>query len=171
MCGADADYLTSKQRLQDCLPIADPTYTSKHSSGFSVVCVSHHLSLVAELNCHKVKHVVAAYSKAWLKYLSLPGSLCRVPLTHHLITSDSHVTDLCCSHLVGHEGEGSVFAVLKKLGWATSLSAGESGSSLSSRSVFMVHIELTDAGKSISRPCQVAQNKSAWRAQICSIRT
>ncbi|KAL0019017.1 hypothetical protein WJX77_001203 [Trebouxia sp. C0004] len=50
------------------------------------------------------------------------------------------------SHLLGHEGEGSVFALLKKLGWATSLSAGESGNSLSSRSIFMVHIELTDTG-------------------------
>ncbi|KAL0046282.1 hypothetical protein WJX82_008028 [Trebouxia sp. C0006] len=50
------------------------------------------------------------------------------------------------SHLLGHEGEGSVFALLKKLGWATSLAAGESGNSLSSRSVFMVHVELTDTG-------------------------
>ncbi len=39
-----------------------------------------------------------------------------------------------------------MFALLKKLGWATSLSAGESGNSLSSRSIFMVHIELTDTG-------------------------
>ena len=41
-----------------------------------------------------------------------------------------------------------MFALLKKNGWATSLSAGESGGSLSSRSIFMVHIELTDAGES-----------------------
>ena len=45
-----------------------------------------------------------------------------------------------------------MFALLKKKGWATSLSAGESGSSLSSRSVFMVHIELTDTGHSFP-PC------------------
>ena len=42
-----------------------------------------------------------------------------------------------------------MFALLKKKGWATSLSAGESGGSLSSRSIFMVHIELTDAGQSL----------------------
>ena len=39
-----------------------------------------------------------------------------------------------------------MFALLKKMGWATSLSAGESGGSISSRSIFMIHIELTDAG-------------------------
>ncbi|KAL3136082.1 hypothetical protein ABBQ32_007106 [Trebouxia sp. C0010 RCD-2024] len=32
------------------------------------------------------------------------------------------------------------------MGWATSLSAGEGGGSLSSRSIFMLHIDLTDAG-------------------------
>ena len=42
-----------------------------------------------------------------------------------------------------------MFALLKKKGWATSLSAGESGGSLSSRSIFMIHIELTDAGESL----------------------
>lgn len=31
------------------------------------------------------------------------------------------------SHLIGDEGKGSVFALLKKLGYALSLSAGESG--------------------------------------------
>ena len=54
---------------------------------------------------------------------------------------------LCaCSHLVGHEGKGSVFAVLKRLGWATGLSAGESGLSITSRSFFDVRIDLTDEG-------------------------
>ncbi len=42
-----------------------------------------------------------------------------------------------------------MFALLKKNGWATSLSAGESGGSISSRSIFMLHIELTDAGESL----------------------
>ncbi|KAK9803974.1 hypothetical protein WJX72_009535 [[Myrmecia] bisecta] len=50
------------------------------------------------------------------------------------------------SHLLGHEGEGSVFALLKKQGWATGLSAGEGGSSFSTRSFFMVKVELTDEG-------------------------
>ncbi|CAI9099928.1 OLC1v1036825C1 [Oldenlandia corymbosa var. corymbosa] len=48
-------------------------------------------------------------------------------------------------HLIGHEGEGSLFYVLKKLGWATSLSAGDSDST-NEFSFFKVVIELTDAG-------------------------
>ncbi|KAL5540423.1 hypothetical protein UlMin_044939 [Ulmus minor] len=48
-------------------------------------------------------------------------------------------------HLIGHEGEGSLFYILKTLGWATSLSAGEGDSSLDF-SFFIVVIELTDAG-------------------------
>ncbi len=62
---------------------------------------------------------------------------------------------MVCSHLLGHEGEGSIFALLKNLGWATSLSAGESGNSLSSCSIFMVHIELTDTGAPL---CSCMQN-------------
>ncbi|XP_052172823.1 insulin-degrading enzyme-like 1, peroxisomal [Diospyros lotus] len=49
------------------------------------------------------------------------------------------------SHLIGHEGEGSVFYVLKTLGWATSLSAGESDWTLEF-SFFKVFIDLTEAG-------------------------
>ncbi|KAI8562238.1 hypothetical protein RHMOL_Rhmol03G0019100 [Rhododendron molle] len=49
------------------------------------------------------------------------------------------------SHLIGHEGEGSVFYVLKTLGWATSLSAGESDWTCEF-SFFKVVIDLTDAG-------------------------
>ncbi|CAI9276945.1 unnamed protein product [Lactuca saligna] len=48
-------------------------------------------------------------------------------------------------HLIGHEGEGSLFYVLKKLGWATSLSAGESNWTVEF-SFFKVVIELTDVG-------------------------
>ncbi|GAA0154124.1 metalloprotease [Lithospermum erythrorhizon] len=48
-------------------------------------------------------------------------------------------------HLIGHEAEGSLFYVLKKLGWATGLSAGESDWS-SEFSFFRVGIDLTDAG-------------------------
>jgi insulysin len=33
------------------------------------------------------------------------------------------------SHLLGHEGEGSAFALLKARGWATGLVAGEAGTS------------------------------------------
>ncbi|KAI7990111.1 Insulin-degrading enzyme-like 1, peroxisomal [Camellia lanceoleosa] len=49
------------------------------------------------------------------------------------------------SHLIGHEGEGSVFYILKTLGWATSLSAGESDGTYEF-SFFKVAIDLTDAG-------------------------
>ncbi|XP_011075246.1 insulin-degrading enzyme-like 1, peroxisomal isoform X2 [Sesamum indicum] len=48
-------------------------------------------------------------------------------------------------HLIGHEGEGSLFYILKKLGWATSLSAGESDWTYEF-SFFKVVIDLTDAG-------------------------
>nr|XP_043635707.1 insulin-degrading enzyme-like 1, peroxisomal [Erigeron canadensis] len=48
-------------------------------------------------------------------------------------------------HLIGHEGEGSLFYILKKLGWATSLSAGESDWTME-YSFFKVVIDLSDAG-------------------------
>ncbi|ONK75239.1 uncharacterized protein A4U43_C03F14810 [Asparagus officinalis] len=48
-------------------------------------------------------------------------------------------------HLIGHEGEGSLFYILKTLGWAMGLSAGEGDWSLEF-SFFNVIIELTDAG-------------------------
>ncbi|PKA63852.1 Zinc-metallopeptidase, peroxisomal [Apostasia shenzhenica] len=48
-------------------------------------------------------------------------------------------------HLIGHEGEGSLFYTLKKLGWALSLTAGEADWSFD-YSFFSVVIELTDAG-------------------------
>ncbi|XP_020586970.1 insulin-degrading enzyme-like 1, peroxisomal [Phalaenopsis equestris] len=49
------------------------------------------------------------------------------------------------SHLIGHEGEGSLFYTLKKMGWAMSLSAGEMEWSFD-YSFFSIIIELTDAG-------------------------
>ncbi|XP_016571954.2 insulin-degrading enzyme-like 1, peroxisomal isoform X1 [Capsicum annuum] len=49
------------------------------------------------------------------------------------------------SHLIGHEGEGSLFYILKKLAWATSLWAGESSGG-HHFSFFEVYISLTDAG-------------------------
>ncbi|XP_077210294.1 insulinase (Peptidase family M16) family protein [Tasmannia lanceolata] len=48
-------------------------------------------------------------------------------------------------HLIGHEGEGSLFSILKTLGWATSLGAGE-GDWTYEFSFFTVVIDLTDAG-------------------------
>ncbi|KAL5197066.1 hypothetical protein ABZP36_000578 [Zizania latifolia] len=49
------------------------------------------------------------------------------------------------SHLIGHKGEGSLFYILKKLGWVMSLNAGEGDWSYEF-SFFYVVIKLTDAG-------------------------
>lgn len=59
-----------------------------------------------------------------------------------------HYTEGPCrylGHLIGHEGEGSLYYILKKLGWSTGLSAGESDWSLDF-SFFKVVIDLTDSG-------------------------
>ncbi|WVZ68606.1 hypothetical protein U9M48_017527 [Paspalum notatum var. saurae] len=49
------------------------------------------------------------------------------------------------SHLIGHEGEGSIFHTIKELGWAMNLMAGESTDS-TEYSFFSVSMRLTDAG-------------------------
>ncbi|KAJ8755593.1 hypothetical protein K2173_022172 [Erythroxylum novogranatense] len=49
------------------------------------------------------------------------------------------------AHLIGHEGEGSLFFVLKTFGWATGFFAGEAGETMDF-SFFKVAIYLTDAG-------------------------
>lgn len=46
---------------------------------------------------------------------------------------------------IGHEGPGSVFALLKERGWATSLSAGTSGR-YDIFEMFEVKLTLTDEG-------------------------
>uniref|UniRef100_A0ACD5WJT1 Uncharacterized protein n=1 Tax=Avena sativa TaxID=4498 RepID=A0ACD5WJT1_AVESA len=48
-------------------------------------------------------------------------------------------------HLIGHEGEGSIFHIIKELGWAMDLSAG-SGSDSTEYSFFSVSMRLTDSG-------------------------
>uniref|UniRef100_A0A453FP27 Peptidase M16 C-terminal domain-containing protein n=1 Tax=Aegilops tauschii subsp. strangulata TaxID=200361 RepID=A0A453FP27_AEGTS len=49
------------------------------------------------------------------------------------------------SHLIGHEGEGSIFHIIKELGWAMDLVAG-AGSDSNEYSFFSVGMRLTDAG-------------------------
>jgi hypothetical protein len=49
------------------------------------------------------------------------------------------------SHLIGHEGDGSILAFLKDQDWANSLSAGVSRSFVDS-AFFAVHVDLTEAG-------------------------
>jgi len=51
------------------------------------------------------------------------------------------------SFLLGHEGKGSAFALLKMRGWANGLSAGEASTSYSSRSFFMCRVDLTEEGQ------------------------
>lgn len=51
------------------------------------------------------------------------------------------------SHLLGHEGKGSLYSSLKSRGWASSLVSGESGLSITSTSFFYIKIELTDSGQ------------------------
>ncbi|KAJ0245875.1 Insulin-degrading enzyme-like 2 [Hirschfeldia incana] len=48
-------------------------------------------------------------------------------------------------HLIGHQGEGSLFHTLKTLGWATGLHAGEAYLTME-YSFFDVSVDLTDAG-------------------------
>ena len=67
------------------------------------------------------------------------------------------------SHLLGHEGPGSILSVLKTLGWATELIAGPS-TSLPHESVFGVTICLTEQGlpqwqgvvQVLTTPCPLA---------------
>lgn len=49
------------------------------------------------------------------------------------------------SHLIGHEGEGSIFHIIKELGWAMDLAAG-AGSDSTEYSFFSVSMRLTDSG-------------------------
>ena len=51
------------------------------------------------------------------------------------------------SHLLGHEGKGSLFQDLKSKGLANSLVAGESGLSINEMSFFYLKLELTEQGQ------------------------
>jgi insulysin len=50
------------------------------------------------------------------------------------------------SHLIGHEGRGSLLSMLRGLNYATELSAGSEGYQYKNYSGFFVHIDLTDQG-------------------------
>jgi insulysin len=49
------------------------------------------------------------------------------------------------SHLLGHEGSGSLFSLLKKKGWATALVSGVS-TSTTDFDLFKIDIDLTEQG-------------------------
>ncbi len=55
--------------------------------------------------------------------------------------------DNCLSHLIGHEGEGSLLNKLKQLGYAESLYAGPDDQSLHNpMTLFSIHVSLTEKG-------------------------
>lgn len=78
------------------------------------------------------------------------------------------------SHLLGHEGAGSAFALLKCWGLVTSLSAGEGGG-LSSRGFFGVRVELTQEGNQkiaevvdvIMKYLELLRQPGAINEQVC----
>lgn len=59
------------------------------------------------------------------------------------------------SHLIGHEGKGSLLAALKSRGWATELCAGVQDQT-SAAYLFEISITLTDAGLAAGRGCGLA---------------
>lgn len=67
-----------------------------------------------------------------------------------------------------HEGEGSLFALLKARGWATSLSAGEGSGSFSARSFFSIGITLTDEGGLLCFFCAAVLVLSRATALLCT---
>ncbi|XP_024981042.1 insulin-degrading enzyme-like 1, peroxisomal isoform X2 [Cynara cardunculus var. scolymus] len=91
-------------------------------------CTSEHLQIIVKTVPIKRGH------KLRITWPITPG-------IHHYMEGPSRYL----GHLIGHEGEGSLFYILKKLGWATSLSAGESDWTVEF-SFFKVVIDLSDAG-------------------------
>lgn len=84
------------------------------------------------------------------------------------------------SHLVGHEGQGSLLSALKARGWASELGAGVGDSGYDRNTaafVFEVHITLTDAGLAAEQgmqcrlPCKMstAQAQQSVRNQAVCI--
>lgn len=70
------------------------------------------------------------------------------------------------SHLVGHEGRGSLLSALKAKGWASELGAGvgESGYDRNTAAyVFEVHVTLTEAGLAAE------QGRTGRRCSFCSL--
>ncbi|CAH8384062.1 unnamed protein product [Eruca vesicaria subsp. sativa] len=72
----------------------------------------------------------------------------KLTVSWPVIPSIHHYEEAPCmylGHLIGHEGEGSLFHALKTLGWATRLYAGEADLTMW-YSFFNVSVDLTDAG-------------------------
>ncbi|AQZ13712.1 STE23 (YLR389C) [Zygosaccharomyces parabailii] len=91
------------------------------------------------LDEHSLQKVIQAKSVKDLKKLEVTFA---VPDMEHQWESKPHHI---LSHLVGHEGSGSLLAYLKAKGWANELSAG--GHSVSSGNAFFsIDIDLTDNG-------------------------
>ncbi|MBA0759774.1 hypothetical protein Gotri_022609 [Gossypium trilobum] len=119
--------------------------TSEHLEVYRAVMLPmhHHLMFVTVLRKERI-----LFCKILVRAVPIKqGHKLRIvwPITPSIL----HYKEGPCrylGHLIGHEGEGSLFYVLKKLGWATGLSAGE-GEWTSEFSFFNVVIDLTDAGQ------------------------
>src|SRR5207253_1892456 len=67
------------------------------------------------------------------------------PLFHAYASKSLHYVE----HILGYEGKGSLFSLLRRRGWATALTAGNSDSGLyqnSSFFLFSLGIQLTPVG-------------------------
>lgn len=56
------------------------------------------------------------------------------------------------SHLVGHEGKGSVLSFLKLKGWANGMSAGAGNNGAAGFDFFKINVDLTKDGLGASLP-------------------
>ncbi|KAK6059893.1 peptidase M16 inactive domain protein [Cooperia oncophora] len=80
------------------------------------------------------------------EYKSNPAHyICEFLLTVVLLVNSESFYGLHHPHLLGHEGKGSLLSELKRLGWVSSLSAGES-TLAKGMSTFDIHVDLSVDG-------------------------
>lgn len=83
------------------------------------------ISRFYDMIVERVENNAVVHGRSYL--LFSPGP--TIPEQQYYRQAPSHYV----SHLLGHEGTGSAFALLKSLGWATGLVAGEASTSFSQR--------------------------------------
>ncbi|GAA5876509.1 hypothetical protein JCM8547_009411 [Rhodosporidiobolus lusitaniae] len=81
---------------------------------------------VKSVKDHRVLDIVFPYPDESAWYASKPGSF--------------------MSHLIGHEGKGSVLSYLKAMGWANGMSAGNGANGAAGFDFFKVQVDLTKEG-------------------------
>lgn len=105
------------------------------------------------LNCHLTLYKYVFYPAGgpipstilhWLKTQSTSTGPKTPPLHKLQFINPPFFQKLQTPHFA--PGTGSLFSLLKSLGWASSLVAGESGSSMSCASFFYISVELTLEG-------------------------